>query len=172
MNQPNILVLMTDQQRFDALGCANNPHKKTPNLDALAASGVHFTQAVTPICVATRLSFITGHRIAPHRRPANAPLPGPIPKLPTLMSLLAQKGYWTQGIGKMHFKGRHFGFHDIQSMDECPTHRIDDDYLQYLHTNSIKTRFPQGIRDLLYYQPQTNAMPIGRNRLGKKLNTN
>ncbi|MBT4141373.1 MAG: sulfatase-like hydrolase/transferase [Candidatus Latescibacteria bacterium] len=62
MNQPNILILMTDQQRFDALSCANNPDIKTPNLDALAASGVHFTQAVTPtpICVAARLSFITG----------------------------------------------------------------------------------------------------------------
>lgn len=37
---------MTDQQRFDALGCAGNHKIKTPNLDALAASGVHFTQAV------------------------------------------------------------------------------------------------------------------------------
>jgi arylsulfatase A-like enzyme len=162
MNPPNILILMTDQQRFDALGCAHHSLIQTPNLDRLAASGVHFTRAVTPtpVCVAARLSFITGHRISRHRHPANGALPGPLPEFPTLMSLLSQKGYWTQGIGKMHFKGRHFGFHDIQSMEECPRHRVDDDYLNYLHSHGIKSRFPHGIRDLLFYQPQTSGVPL------------
>jgi arylsulfatase A-like enzyme len=40
---PNILVLMTDQQRFDSLGCYGNAHAMTPNLDRMAARGALFT---------------------------------------------------------------------------------------------------------------------------------
>jgi len=47
-DRPNILVLMTDQQRADAMGCAGNTTIRTPNLDALASSGIRFAQAVTP----------------------------------------------------------------------------------------------------------------------------
>ena len=62
--RPNILILFTDQQRFDAMSCAGNPEIQTPNMDRLAASGVRFTQACTstPVCVAARMSMVTGHR--------------------------------------------------------------------------------------------------------------
>ena len=40
MKRPNILLLYTDQQRWDALACAGNPHIHTPNLDRLAAEGM------------------------------------------------------------------------------------------------------------------------------------
>ena len=58
MNRPNILLLFTDQHQFDALHCAGNAKIETPNLDALASSGVRFSQACTPtpICVAARVS--------------------------------------------------------------------------------------------------------------------
>ena len=109
MKRPNILVLMTDKQRFDALSCAGSPEIRTPNLDALAASGVRFSQAVTPtpVCVAARMSFITGHRISRHHWVSTSALPGPLPELSTLMGSLLSAGYWTQGIGKMHFRGSH-----------------------------------------------------------------
>ena len=42
-SRPNILILMTDQQRADAMGCAGNPGIHTPNMDALAATGVRFS---------------------------------------------------------------------------------------------------------------------------------
>ena len=45
--KPNLLLLMTDQQRFDALGCIADPWVRTPNLDRLAAEGVRFTNCVT-----------------------------------------------------------------------------------------------------------------------------
>ena len=45
--RPNIVLLMTDQQRYDALGCVNRL-VQTPNLDALAQRGVLFRQAVCP----------------------------------------------------------------------------------------------------------------------------
>jgi len=44
--KPNILLLMTDEQRFDHLGLVK-PVVKTPNLDALAKDGVLFTRAYT-----------------------------------------------------------------------------------------------------------------------------
>ena len=161
-DRPNILVLMTDQQRADAMGCAGNTTIRTPNLDALASSGIRFAQAVTPtpVCVAARMSFITGHRMSRHHWTDNSALPGPLPELPTIMTLLLRAGYWTQGIGKMHFHGRHYGFRNLLTMEECIDHRVNDDYLRYLRENGVRTRFPKGIRDLLFFQPQTCGIPV------------
>ena len=60
-DRPNIIFLMTDQHRWDALGCVN-PVVKTPNLDRLAASGIRFEQAIcnNPMCVPSRYSMKTG----------------------------------------------------------------------------------------------------------------
>lgn len=60
--RPNILFVLTDDQRFDALGCAGNPVVKTPTLDSLAAKGVRFGNAfaTTSICAASRASILTG----------------------------------------------------------------------------------------------------------------
>lgn len=159
--QPNILVLMADQLRQDALGCYGNEIIRTPNIDRLAERGVRFENAYcpTPICVASRMSFITGHRAARHHWVANNALPGPVPELPTLMTLLHRAGYHTQGIGKMHFRGRLYGFQDLQRMEEGVRFRVDDDYMLHLKRAGVRTRYPQGIRDLLYYQPQTNGIP-------------
>ena len=158
---PNILVLMADQLRQDALACYGNPLIRTPNLDRLAANGVRFTNAYcpTPICVASRMSFLTGQRAARHRFTANGPLPGPLPELPTLMTLLDDAGYYPQGVGKMHFGDRRYGFRSRLRMEEVVDCRADDDYLLYLKVNGIRTRYPQGLRDLLYYQPQTTGIP-------------
>lgn len=59
---PNILFILTDNQRSDLLGCAGNPIIHTPNLDALAERGVRFSNAfaTTPICAASRASCLTG----------------------------------------------------------------------------------------------------------------
>lgn len=164
MNQekPNIVVLMTDQQRWDTLGCAGNAKIRTPHLDALAQSGVRFTNACTssPICVAARMSFITGHRNGKTRYVTNWPLTGPVPELPTIMSLLLKAGYWTQGVGKMHFRGRHYGFRNLLTMEEGGKYAVDDDYISYVRRCGLRTRFPKGLRDLLYYQPQTSGIPL------------
>jgi len=60
--QPNIIFLLTDDHRADAMGCAGNPIIQTPNMDALAASGVRFTNAfvTTSICASSRASIFTG----------------------------------------------------------------------------------------------------------------
>lgn len=53
MKKPNILLLFTDQQRFDTIGAHGNPIIRTPVLDQLAGMGTSFTRAYTPcpVCV-------------------------------------------------------------------------------------------------------------------------
>jgi len=157
----NILLLMADQFRFDAIRCAGNQQVQTPNLDALAASGQLFTHTFTPspVCVAARMSMITGQRISRTHFVGNQCLSPATPVLPTLMTTLHDAGYRTQAVGKMHFQGQHYGFHNIKTQEECPRVRIDDDYLMFLKENGIRTRFPHGYRNLLYFQPQTTALP-------------
>ncbi|MFW5657735.1 MAG: sulfatase-like hydrolase/transferase [Bacteroidota bacterium] len=59
---PNIIFIITDDQRWDALGFAGNEIIRTPNMDKLAASGVYFKNAfvTTPICAASHASIFTG----------------------------------------------------------------------------------------------------------------
>lgn len=101
---------MTDQQRWDALGCVN-PVVKTPNLDRLAASGVRFSQATcqAPICVPSRNSMMFGRYPSQTGILTNgcqwtneADLPGvPLPEL------IRQAGYQTAGFGKTHWNHSH-----------------------------------------------------------------
>ena len=58
----NIIFLLTDDQRWDAMGCAGNPYIVTPNMDQLAREGVMFTKAyvTTPICAISRASILSG----------------------------------------------------------------------------------------------------------------
>ncbi len=60
--RPNVLLIITDQQRADMLGCAGNPYVKTPALDRLAASGMRFERAycANPVCLPSRFSMMTG----------------------------------------------------------------------------------------------------------------
>jgi len=64
----NILFIMADQLRWDYLSCAGHPTLQTPNLDALAARGVRFTQAYVqgPVCGASRMSTYTGRYVSTH----------------------------------------------------------------------------------------------------------
>ncbi|MEX2015263.1 MAG: sulfatase-like hydrolase/transferase, partial [Candidatus Hydrogenedentales bacterium] len=61
-DRPNLLVLVSDDQRWDTLGAAGNAIIHTPNLDALAASGTYFPNAfaTTAICAVSRASIFTG----------------------------------------------------------------------------------------------------------------
>ncbi|MGE3245566.1 MAG: sulfatase-like hydrolase/transferase [Beijerinckiaceae bacterium] len=62
MTSRNILFIMSDEHQAQAMSCAGHPLVKTPNMDALAARGVRFTNAYTPspICVPARASIATG----------------------------------------------------------------------------------------------------------------
>ena len=64
----NILCIMCDQLRYDYLGCTGHPTLKTPNIDAMAARGVRFSNAYvqSPICGPSRMSFYTGRYMRSH----------------------------------------------------------------------------------------------------------
>ena len=61
-SRPNIILLMTDDQRWDAMSCAGNAVLETPHMDRLAAEGCRFTQAfcTNSLCSPSRASFLTG----------------------------------------------------------------------------------------------------------------
>lgn len=61
-SRPNILFVLSDQHRSDALGCAGNRAVQTPTLDAMAAEGMRFenTWCQSPLCQPSRASLITG----------------------------------------------------------------------------------------------------------------
>ena len=60
--KPNIIFILTDDQRADAMGYAGNKIIKTPEMDKLASQGIYFKNAfvTTPICAASRASILTG----------------------------------------------------------------------------------------------------------------
>ena len=108
-DKPNVLVITTDQQRWDTLSLLNCPGFKTPNLDKLAREGVLFERSYTPspICTPARVSMITG--LYPTRHGAYSIGMAPVPALeqPTLAHHLKDAGYDTAIIGKTHFVARH-----------------------------------------------------------------
>ena len=60
--RPNILYIQSDQHNPNVTGCYGESTVRTPNLDALAARGTVFTNAycASPLCVPSRMSFLTG----------------------------------------------------------------------------------------------------------------
>jgi arylsulfatase A-like enzyme len=101
-SKKNILIILTDQQRKDSLGCYGNPVCETPNLDRLAAEGIRFERnyVANPICMPNRLSLFTGKNIRGHGLWTNGLL---IPECQTLPGYFKDHGYQTANIGKIHF---------------------------------------------------------------------
>jgi len=101
---PNIIFILTDDQRFDELGFLN-PILDTPNMDALAAEGVHFRNAfvTTSLCSPSRASILTGQMMHNHGViDNNRPLPEHLELFP---ARLQAAGYRTGFIGKWHMGG-------------------------------------------------------------------
>ncbi|WP_163537977.1 sulfatase-like hydrolase/transferase [Gracilibacillus sp. YIM 98692] len=103
MNRPNILLITTDSQRCDTLGCMGSEFAYSPHLDKLAKEGVMFEQAHTssPVCAVARSSLITG---------LHSPVHGCIENglnrynhFPTLTDHLKDAGYHNIMVGKTHF---------------------------------------------------------------------
>jgi len=106
--QPNILILMTDQQRYDSLGCYGADWVKTPNLDRLASQGVVFDNYYTtnPVCTPSRASLFTGKQLPGH---GVYKLHDILPEDEICFTRrLQQRGYHTALFGKMHVSGRIF----------------------------------------------------------------
>jgi arylsulfatase len=111
--RPNILLITTDQQRYDALGINGNPVLRTPNLDALAASGTNFSRCYVtcPVCIPARRSLISGLHPATHglRGYRDGAEFNPSHTMP---GVLSAHGYQTQLVGKLHLhpQRKRFGY--------------------------------------------------------------
>ena len=101
-SRPNIVLIMADQQRADAMGCAGNDIIRTPNIDRLAAEGVRFGRAFSqgPLCMPARWSLLTGRYVRDHGVFENDW--DMTQDIPNLAQRLQEAGYYTSCIGKMH----------------------------------------------------------------------
>jgi len=110
--RPNILFIMTDQQRFDATGCCGSRICRTPHLDALAQSGVNFVKhySCVGICSPARASLLTGlwahnHRMLNNTHERDSVCPELRDDIPTISETLARAGYRCGYVGKWHIGG-------------------------------------------------------------------
>ena len=105
MRRPNILLIMSDEHDPAVSGCYGHPVVQTPNLDRLASQGVLFENAYcnNPICVPSRMSFLTGQYASDVNVFDNgSPLAS---EIPTFAHYLEASGYETTLCGRMHMVG-------------------------------------------------------------------
>lgn len=97
--RPNILLIITDQQRADTIGALGSPWAHTPCLDSLAEEGTSFTECfvTSPVCVSSRASLFNG--VYPHGTQVYTNFE---PWEPSWVRTLADAGYHCVNIGKMH----------------------------------------------------------------------
>lgn len=106
--KPNLLFIMTDQQRYDALRVAGNRQIKTPNLDRLASEGAFFSNAYTscPVCAPARASIFTGctneNTNVKDNSAAYAKDQTGIMPMKTFDEILSENGYTCGYFGKWH----------------------------------------------------------------------
>ncbi|MEW6355997.1 MAG: sulfatase-like hydrolase/transferase [Planctomycetota bacterium] len=118
-SRPNILLITTDQQRYDTLGCCGAEWMRTPNLDALAKRGVIFRHAYTqnPVCIPARACIQTGRYTHQHGVQYMESIIDNTPGLPpweiTIMERLQSAGYRTAAFGKIHMMPEK-GFHELK----------------------------------------------------------
>jgi len=172
--RPNLLLLMTDQQRADALGCAGG-WVRTPNLDRLAAEGVRFSNCITnsPVCIPARLSLATG--LYPHNTWVWDNQPHRLdPQTPTWMQAVRDGGYRTSLFGKTHLHPHSgdlrdqeplmhaYGFDDV---DEIGGPRASEQVLSHMtqrwQEKGLWEGYRQDIRDRFATKPHlTRPSPL------------
>jgi arylsulfatase A-like enzyme len=156
--RPNLVLVLVDQMRYHAMGCAGNYQIKTPRLDRMAAEGACMDTAVSssPVCTPARACLLTGRYPLGHTTVTNnSMLP---PDMPSMAKMLKAEGYDTGYIGKWHLAGegyvgstkyndRHGGYIPPGEMrhgfDYWAVHHCSHKYYQ-----------------TTYYRDDTEAVPI------------
>ncbi|WP_306119088.1 MULTISPECIES: sulfatase-like hydrolase/transferase [unclassified Roseitalea] len=181
--QPNIVLILSDQHRADAMGCAGSAFVKTPHLDRLAAEGVRFANAYTPwpVCTPARASMWTGAYPHAHGIIDNVygidnafAERGRIER--TVFDALRDAGYRTAHFGKWHLGEAQPPFFDIweESFNSRLGHfldgRIDGTYRPDVQTDAsiafLRQQAEAGDRPFVmvqsYYPPHDPFMAPAR----------
>ena len=113
LKNKNLLFIIVDQQRYDALSIAGNSIVKTPNLDKLAKQGAYFKNAYTPVavCGPARACILTGTTINTNKVTTNKKTYNydntPVMTMKTFDEILTEKGYHAEYYGKWHVLTSH-----------------------------------------------------------------
>src|SRR5690625_2815391 len=103
MTRPNIILITTDQQRYDAVHAHGSTFIQTPNIDRLVKEGVSFSRAYCPstVCTPSRVSLMTGQHLSRHGSYNIGTMTTDYSSF--LSTILREKGYTTHHIGKAHW---------------------------------------------------------------------
>jgi arylsulfatase len=137
--RPNIIIIFTDDQGYQDLGCFGSPDIKTPNIDQMASAGMRFTNFydAQPVCSASRAGLLTG--CYPNRVGIHGAL-GPKSKVAlghqetTIAELVKPLGYETAIFGKWHL-GDH--------KDYLPGSQGFDEYFGLPYSNDMWPKHPE-----------------------------
>jgi len=135
---PNVVIIFTDDQGYQDVGCFGSPDIKTPNLDRMAAGGIRFTDfyVAQAVCGASRAALLTGcypNRIGMLGAPGPHSSHGISDGEMTLAQLVKQKGYATAMFGKWHLG---------DSKRFLPTHHGFDEYFGLPYSNDMWPHHP------------------------------
>ncbi len=135
-DRPNVVLISTDHWPAALLGSAGHPSIQTPTLDALAQSGIRFSNAYAecPVCIPARRTLMTGTSPRTHGdRVFKDKME--MPELPTVAQAFRDAGYQATAVGKLHvFPQRdRIGFDDVILEEEGRAqYGVVDDYETYL----------------------------------------
>lgn len=157
---PNILMICTDQQRWDSLGCYGSGWAQTPVLDQLAKEGALFEQCYvqSPVCSPSRASLFTGKYLRNHGLWMNG---ASLPDEEILFTkVLADNGYDCGMIGKQHLSAceggrtepRHDDGYRVFEWSHDPIHSSPDN----AYLNWLRTKHPQIYDDVIDKQSNTS----------------
>ena len=146
--RPNVLFLMLDQFRVDALGANSKLPFRTPNLDRLANSGANFSHMFvqSPVCVPSRVSHFTGRYPHSHKNRVNyTPCD---PREVFLQRRLRDAGYTTGSVGKLHYypataeHARSTGWDEVRLDDGVGHTDRFSDYVKWRNANDPRRDVP------------------------------
>lgn len=128
-DRPNIIFILTDDHRYDAMSCSGHPFIKTPHLDRLASEGVLFKNAfvTTSLCSPSRASFLTGQYAHTHGVKNNLTTWNDANV--TFLEILKKAGYDTAFIGKWHMPGK--GLPKLRGVDRFISFTIQEGQGRY-----------------------------------------